>query len=57
MIISITVHHPHVAQGIEMHKSSLIAYSLGNFCFDDVYTSVSKAPLVKLLKIIGPLMF
>ncbi len=41
-------HHPHVAQGIEMHKSSLIAYSLGNFCFDDVYTSVSKAPLVKL---------
>lgn len=30
-------HHPHVAQGIEFYKNSLIAYSLGNFCFDDVF--------------------
>jgi len=27
-------HHPHVLQGIEKYKSSLIAYSLGNFVFD-----------------------
>lgn len=26
-------HHPHVLQGIEIYKESLIAYSMGNFCF------------------------
>lgn len=42
-------HHPHVAQGIEVVKKSLIAYSLGNFCFDDVWTSASTdKPLVEL---------
>lgn len=42
-------HHPHVAQGIEMVDGSLIAYSLGNFCFDDVWSSASKdKPLVEL---------
>ncbi|AVI51801.1 hypothetical protein C5O00_11735 [Pukyongia salina] len=40
-------HHPHVLQGIEKIDESLIAYSLGNFCFDDVYTSKSKEPLIK----------
>lgn len=40
-------HHPHVAQGIEKVENSLLAYSLGNFCFDDVYTSKSKDPLIK----------
>lgn len=40
-------HHPHVLQGIEEHQGSLLAYSLGNFCFDDVYTSKSPLPLVK----------
>jgi poly-gamma-glutamate synthesis protein (capsule biosynthesis protein) len=39
-------HHPHVLQGIETVNNSIIAYSLGNFCFDDVYTSKSKQPLV-----------
>ena len=28
-------HHPHVIQGIEKKENSVIAYSLGNFCFDD----------------------
>jgi poly-gamma-glutamate synthesis protein (capsule biosynthesis protein) len=28
-------HHPHVIQGIERYKGSLIAYSLGNFLFDN----------------------
>lgn len=41
-------HHPHVVQGIEEINNSLIAYSLGNFCFDDVYTSISTEPLVEL---------
>lgn len=41
-------HHPHVVQGIEKRNDSLIAYSLGNFCFDDVYSSVSKEPLITL---------
>lgn len=40
-------HHPHVIQGIEMVKKSLLAYSLGNFCFDDVYNKKSKSPLIK----------
>jgi poly-gamma-glutamate synthesis protein (capsule biosynthesis protein) len=43
-------HHPHVIQGIEKIRDSLIAYSLGNFCFDDVYTSKSKDPLIKQTK-------
>lgn len=42
-------HHPHVIQGIEEYKGSLIAHSLGNFCFDDVYTSATDSkPLVEL---------
>lgn len=27
-------HHPHVLQGIEIYKDKIIAYSLGNFLFD-----------------------
>lgn len=27
-------HHPHVMQGLEVYKGKLIAYSLGNFVFD-----------------------
>lgn len=41
-------HHPHVIQGTEEYKGSLIAHSLGNFCFDDVYTENSSKPLVEL---------
>lgn len=40
-------HHPHVLQGIEKYKNSLHAFSLGNFCFDDVYTKKSNEPLIK----------
>ncbi len=39
-------HHPHVLQGIEEYSGSLLAYSLGNFCFDDVYTDKSTSPLI-----------
>lgn len=41
-------HHPHVIQGIEELEGSLITYSLGNFCFDDVYTNKSNQPLIRL---------
>jgi poly-gamma-glutamate synthesis protein (capsule biosynthesis protein) len=41
-------HHPHVIQGLEKTPNSLHAYSLGNFCFDDIYKSNSKFPFVKL---------
>jgi gamma-polyglutamate biosynthesis protein CapA len=44
-------HHPHVLQGIERYKDSLHLYSLGNFCFDDVYTKKSKEPLIVQKKI------
>ncbi|MUK61365.1 hypothetical protein GNP81_17595 [Aliivibrio fischeri] len=40
-------HHPHVLQGYEEVNNSLIAYSLGNFCFDDIYDGRTKYPLVK----------
>lgn len=42
-------HHPHVAQPVEFKDDSLIAYSLGNFCFDDIYAEpTDKSPLIEL---------
>lgn len=41
-------HHPHVIQGVEEYNGSLIAHSLGNFCFDDVYSDSSSEPLIRL---------
>lgn len=42
-------HHPHVIQGIEEYNGSLITYSLGNFCFDNIYTKASgNKPLITL---------
>lgn len=42
-------HHPHVIQGVEEYKGSIIAHSLGNFCFDDTYTDTSgDKPLIEL---------
>jgi poly-gamma-glutamate capsule biosynthesis protein CapA/YwtB (metallophosphatase superfamily) len=32
-------HHPHVAQGFEVYKNKLIAYSMGNFIFDQFFYS------------------
>lgn len=34
-------HHPHVVQGVEEYKGSVIAHSVGNFCFDDTFTDTS----------------
>lgn len=33
---AVIAHHPHVLQGIERYKHGLIAYSLGNFLFDNL---------------------
>lgn len=42
-------HHPHAIQGVEIYQGSLIAHSLGNFCFDDVYANPSdNSPLIEL---------
>ena len=41
-------HHPHVIQGIEEIEKSIVLYSQGNFCFDDVYTKKSADPLISL---------
>lgn len=32
-------HHPHVVQDIELYKNGLIVYSLGNFIFDQYFSS------------------
>lgn len=42
-------HHPHVIQGFETVNKSAVFYSLGNFIFDDVFTSKDKEkPLISL---------
>ena len=42
-------HHPHVIQGVETQNDALLAYSLGNFCFDDIYNDKSTTePFVAL---------
>lgn len=35
----VVAHHPHVLQGFEWYKGKLIAYSLGNFIFDQDFLS------------------
>lgn len=32
-------HHPHVAQGLELYDGKLIAYSMGNFIFDQNFSA------------------
>jgi poly-gamma-glutamate capsule biosynthesis protein CapA/YwtB (metallophosphatase superfamily) len=32
-------HHPHVTQGLELYNNKLIAYSMGNFIFDQNFTA------------------
>jgi poly-gamma-glutamate synthesis protein (capsule biosynthesis protein) len=43
-------HHPHVAQPVEKYKSGYIAYSLGNFVFDQDFSEETMEGL--LLKVI-----
>src|SRR5207253_3047722 len=39
-------HHPRVLQGIEMYHGKLIAYSLGNFLFDQVSDGTNRSMLL-----------
>lgn len=39
-------HHPHVAQGIEKYNNGYIAYSLGNFVFDQNFSKDTRSGLV-----------
>lgn len=39
-------HHPHVAQGLELYNNKLIAYSMGNFIFDQNFGSTQLSLLL-----------
>lgn len=39
-------HHPHVVQGIERHKDSIIFYSLGNFFFDFLWNRRARESMI-----------
>jgi poly-gamma-glutamate capsule biosynthesis protein CapA/YwtB (metallophosphatase superfamily) len=40
-------HHPHVLQGFEFYKGKLIAYSLGNFVFDEDFLSTHPSAILR----------
>ena len=40
-------HHPHVLQGFEWYKGRLIAYSLGNFVFDQDFLSTFPSAILR----------
>lgn len=41
-------HHPHVLQGFEIHQGQLVAYSLGNFLFDQYIHETQASMLLKV---------
>lgn len=42
--------HPHVVQGIEIYKGKLIAYSLGNFVFDQYFSEDTQQGIAVALR-------
>ena len=46
-------HHPHVVQGVELYNQGLIAYSLGNFVFDQNWSNKTREGLVMELTFKG----
>ncbi len=44
----VIAHHPHVAQGFEIYNDKLIAYSLGNFAFDQFFYSTHAAVVLNV---------
>ena len=42
----VVAHHPHVLQGLELYRQRLIAYSLGNFLFDQYIYSTQASMLL-----------
>ncbi len=43
----VVCHHPHVLQGLEWYNGKLIAYSLGNFLFDQDFLSTWHSSLLR----------
>jgi len=41
-------HHPHVTHGLEIYRGKLIAYSLGNFMFDQYFFEAQLAYVLKV---------
>jgi len=41
-------HHPHVSHGLELYQNKLIAYSLGNFAFDQFFYETHGAYILKV---------
>lgn len=41
-------HHPHVVQSVERHGKGLIAYSLGNFLFDNGYIEQRRSVILEV---------
>ena len=39
-------HHPHIVQGFEIYKDRLIAYSMGNFIFDQFHYATKRSYLL-----------
>ena len=44
-------HHPHVVQELERYKNSWIAYSLGNFIFDQNFSEETMSGLILMVEI------
>ncbi|MCV6605237.1 MAG: CapA family protein, partial [Porticoccaceae bacterium] len=42
----VVIHHPHVVQGFEIYKGKLIAYSLGNFLFDQYFQETHRSAML-----------
>jgi poly-gamma-glutamate capsule biosynthesis protein CapA/YwtB (metallophosphatase superfamily) len=45
---AVIVHHPHILQGFDWYKGKLIAYSLGNFVFDQEEHSTTPTGFLRL---------
>jgi poly-gamma-glutamate capsule biosynthesis protein CapA/YwtB (metallophosphatase superfamily) len=43
----VVCHHPHVLQGLEWYEGKLIAYSLGNFLFDQDFLSTFRSAFLR----------
>lgn len=46
-------HHPHVVQNVEKYKNGIIAYSLGNFIFDQYFSEDTMTGLALKVKFVG----
>lgn len=45
-------HHPHVRQPVRRYRDGVVAYSLGNFIFDQNFSAETRAGLVLMIKLV-----